>query len=144
CSTASAAPSHRWRDGRSCPASPARRDGPSRTSPGSSRRSSDRTRLMAPRVSLATIAREWGRIGCIGFRGPPTHISLLRRLEVERRAWMSPDEIEDGVAAVNLLPGPASTQLTVYAAWLLRGVPGALLGGACFIVPGLVVILGLS
>src|SRR5262249_29964636 len=41
-------------------------------------------------------------------------------------------------------PGPASTQLTIYAAWRLRGTLGALVGGVCFIVPGLIVILGLS
>ncbi len=34
--------------------------------------------------SLATIAREWGRIGCIGFGGPPAHIALLRKLCVDR------------------------------------------------------------
>jgi chromate transporter len=95
-------------------------------------------------VSLATIAREWGRIGCIGFGGPPAHIRLLRQLVVERRRWMTPVEFEDGVAVVNLLPGPASTQLTIYAAWRLRGVIGALVGGVFFIVPGLIVILGLS
>jgi chromate transporter len=95
-------------------------------------------------VSLAIIAREWGRIGCIGFGGPPAHIRLLRQLVVERRHWMSATEFEDGVAAVNLLPGPASTQLTIYAAWRLRGVLGALVGGVCFIVPGLIVILALS
>jgi chromate transporter len=96
------------------------------------------------RVSLATIAREWGRIGCIGFGGPPTHIALLRRLCVENRGWLTATEFEDGVAAVNLLPGPASTQLCIYAAWRLRGIPGAMIGGFCFIVPGLVVILGLA
>jgi chromate transport protein ChrA len=35
-------------------------------------------RAAAPRVSLATILREWGRIGCVGFGGPPSHIRLLR------------------------------------------------------------------
>ena len=95
-------------------------------------------------VSLATLAREWGRIGCVGFGGPPTHIALLRRLCVEDRGWLTATEFEDGVAAVNLLPGPASTQLCIYAAWRLRGIPGALVGGLCFIVPGLVVILGLA
>ena len=37
---------------------------------------------------LATVAREWGRIGCIGFGGPPAHIALLRGLCVERRGWL--------------------------------------------------------
>jgi chromate transporter len=100
--------------------------------------------FIEPRVSLATIAREWGRIGCTGFGGPPTHILLLRRLCVEDRGWISATEFEDGIAATNLLPGPASTQLAIYAAWRLRGVSGAVIGGACFIVPGLILILFLS
>jgi chromate transporter len=96
------------------------------------------------RVGLGTIAREWGRIGCIGFGGPPTHIALLRQLCVERRGWIAAEEFEDGIAATNLLPGPASTQLAIHAAWRLRGLAGALVGGISFIVPGLVLILALA
>ena len=95
-------------------------------------------------VRLTTIAREWGRIGCIGFGGPPTHIALLRKLCVVDREWITPSEFEDGIAACNLLPGPASTQLAIFCAWRLRGWRGALVGGFCFIVPGLIVILALS
>ncbi|MFE5284171.1 chromate efflux transporter [Nocardia sp. NPDC056611] len=98
----------------------------------------------AAEVRLSTIAREWGRIGCIGFGGPPTHIALLRRLCVEERKWIAPSEFEDAIAATNLLPGPASTQLAIFSAWRLRGTAGALVGGVCFIVPGLVVILALA
>lgn len=93
---------------------------------------------------LLTIAREWGRIGCIGFGGPPAHIALLRRLCVERRNWLDAREFEDAIAACNLLPGPASTQLAIFCAWRLRGRAGALVGGACFIVPGLILILALA
>jgi chromate transporter len=95
-------------------------------------------------VALRTIAREWGRIGCVGFGGPPAHIALLRQLCVERRGWIAAEEFEDGIAATNLLPGPASTQLAIYTAWRLRGVAGALVGGFCFIVPGLMLILVLA
>ncbi|HEY1832227.1 MAG TPA: chromate efflux transporter [Acidimicrobiales bacterium] len=95
-------------------------------------------------VSLRTIAREWTRLGCIGFGGPPTHIALLRRLCVEQRGWIEAKEFEDGVAAANLLPGPASTQLAIFCAWRLRGRVGAVLGGVCFIIPGLILILALS
>jgi chromate transporter len=69
---------------------------------------------------------------------------MLRQLCVERRHWISAAEFEDGIAAVNLLPGPASTQLAIFCAWRLRGTIGAVLGGVCFIVPGLIIILGLS
>ena len=95
-------------------------------------------------VPLRTIVREWGRLGIIGFGGPPAHTALLRRLCVEERQWIAEDEFEHAVATTNLLPGPASTQLAIYCAWRLRGPRGALVGGLCFIVPGLVVILGLS
>ena len=97
-----------------------------------------------PRVALGTVLREWGRIGCIGFGGPPTHIALLRRRCVEDRKWLDATEFEDAVAACNLLPGPASTQLAIFCAWRVRGRLGALVGGAAFIVPGLVLILGLA
>ncbi|HEX6933502.1 MAG TPA: chromate efflux transporter [Streptosporangiaceae bacterium] len=98
----------------------------------------------SPAPSLGTVLREWGRIGCIGFGGPPTHIKLLRELCVERRGWLDSQEFEDAIAACNLLPGPASTQLAIFCAWRVRGRPGALVGGPAFIVPGLIVILGLA
>src|SRR5438477_171647 len=94
--------------------------------------------------SLAEIAREWGRIGCVGFGGPPVHVALLRELCVERRGWLDDAAFERAIAATNLLPGPASTQLAIYCAWRLRGGRGALAGGLAFILPGLLAILGLS
>ena len=107
---------------------------------------SDNTEVPPPRpvVPLVTIAREWTRLGCIGFGGPPAHIALLRRLCVEDRGWIAAEEFEDGIATVNLLPGPASTQLAIFCAWRLRGAAGAVVGGLCFIVPGLIMVLVLS
>jgi chromate transporter len=93
---------------------------------------------------LAEIVREWGRIGVIGFGGPPAHIALFRDLCVIRRSWLSPDQFEDAIAATNLLPGPGSTQMAIFCAWRLRGVRGALLGGGAFVVPGLAAILLLA
>jgi chromate transporter len=94
--------------------------------------------------SLLAVLRHWGRIGCIGFGGPPTHIRLLRQLCVEEQQWIDASEFEDAIATCNLLPGPASTQLAIYCAWRVRGRRGALVGGTAFIVPGLVLILGLA
>jgi chromate transporter len=94
--------------------------------------------------SLGEIARAWGRIGSIGFGGPPAHIALFRELCVTRREWITEDQFERAIAASNILPGPASTQLAIYCAWRLRGTRGALVGGLGFILPGLVLILALS
>lgn len=95
-------------------------------------------------VPLSTVARAWGRIGVLGFGGPPAHIRLLRQLTVERTDWISAEEFEDAVATCNLLPGPSSTQMAIYTAWRVRGAAGALLGGTAFILPGLVAILALA
>lgn len=72
-------------------------------------------------MPLLAILTEWGRIGSIGFGGPPTHIALLRKLCVDKRGWLQAQEFEDGIAATNLLPGPASTQLAIFCARRLRG-----------------------
>jgi chromate transporter len=96
------------------------------------------------RAGLGEVLVQWGRIGCIGFGGPPTHISLLRDLCVDRRRWLEAAQFEDAIAACNLLPGPASTQLAILCAWNVGGPVAALLGGAAFILPGLVVILALA
>jgi chromate transporter len=93
---------------------------------------------------MREVLGEWGRIGCLGFGGPPAHIALLRELCVTRKRWLAEDDFEDAIAVTNLLPGPASTQLAILCAWRVRGIPGALVGGLAFVVPGLVLILALA
>lgn len=97
-----------------------------------------------PHVPLATVLREWGRIGCLGFGGPPVHVAMLRELCVDRRRWIDDDAFEDAIAFTNLLPGPASSQLAILTAWKIRGLAGGLLGGLAFVLPGLVVMIALA
>lgn len=99
---------------------------------------------MPGRARLATVAREWTRIGVTGFGGPPAHIALLRKLAVDREGWMDHHEFEDANAACSLLPGPSSTQLAIFCAYRVAGWPGAIVGGLGFIVPAVVLILALS
>jgi chromate transporter len=98
----------------------------------------------ADRAPLATVAREWTRIGVTGFGGPPVHIALLRELVVQRMGWLDARAFEDANAACNLLPGPASTQLAIFCAYRVAGAAGAIVGGLGFIVPAVAVILPLS
>ena len=99
---------------------------------------------MTQRAPLGEIAREWLRIGVTGFGGPPAHISLLRRLVVERNGWMDAHAFEDANAACSLLPGPSSTQLAIFCAYRVGGWPGAIVGGLGFVVPAVVMVLALS
>ena len=96
---------------------------------------------MAP---LSVIAQEWLRIGLTGFGGPPAHISLLRDLVVRRKGWMDARSFEDANAACSLLPGPGSTQLAIFCAYRVGGPAGAVVGGLCFVVPAVVMVLVLS
>ena len=95
-------------------------------------------------VSSIEVLRQWGRIGCLGFGGPPAHIAMLRDLCVVRKRWLTEEYFEDAIATCNLLPGPASTQLSILCAWSVAGMRGAIVGGLAFILPGLVAIIALA
>ncbi len=99
---------------------------------------------LAPPPSLGRIAREWTRIGVIGFGGPPAHMVLLRELIVERERWIDRRQFEDAIAATGLIPGPASTQLAIYCARVLGGPRGAIIGAAGFILPGMLAVIALA
>ena len=94
-----------------------------------------------PLAPLRTVAREWGRIGVLGFGGPPAHVALLRDLTVDRREWIDAREFEDAFAACSLLPGPASTQMSIYTAQRVAGRGARSSAGSAFILPGLVAVL---
>jgi chromate transporter len=97
-----------------------------------------------PTAALGTIAREWLRIGLIGFGGPPAHITLLRELVVAKNGWMDARAFEDANAACSLLPGPSSTQLSIFCAYRVGGPMGAVIGGLGFVVPAVVMVIALS
>ena len=99
----------------------------------------------AERVSLLTIAREWGRIGCIGFGGPPAHIALLRELCVARRRLdVGVGRFEDGSPLPTCCPVPPrrSSRSSAPGACAAGRAPWSAAAG--FILPGLVVILALA
>ena len=132
--------------GRRCPHRRARRDGAGAAAPlmPCTRRATMRHAGRAGRAHSWTPAptsrsvRSPGEraVSATGFGGPPTHIAMLRRLAVEREAWIDEAEFEDATAATNLLPGPASTQLAVFCAWRLRGLPGRRWVAPASSVPG--------
>jgi chromate transporter len=100
--------------------------------------------MTRPTAPLGTIAREWLRIGLIGFGGPPAHITLLRELVVRKNGWMDARAFEDANAACSLLPGPSSTQLSIFCAYRVGGPRGAVVGGLGFVVPAVVMVIALS
>ncbi len=90
------------------------------------------------------LLHSFARIGLLSFGGPAAQISLMHDELVTRRGWLSEQQFLGALSFCMLLPGPEAMQLATYAGWRLRGVPGGLLAGLLFVLPGAVVILALG
>jgi chromate transporter len=93
---------------------------------------------------LGEIARAFLRLGFVAFGGAAAHIGLMEEEFVRRRKWLSREEFLDRLGAVNLLPGPTSTEMAIYLGELRGGFAGLLVAGACFILPAAFMTLGLA
>ncbi|HKH91177.1 MAG TPA: chromate efflux transporter [Gemmatimonadaceae bacterium] len=97
-----------------------------------------------PRASLGEIARLFLRLGAVSFGGPAAHIALMEEEIVRRRRWLTHDEFLDLLGAVNVMPGPNSTELAIHIGLVRGGWAGLLVAGACFIVPAAVMVAALA
>ncbi len=84
------------------------------------------------------------KLGVIGFGGPAAHIAMMEDEVVRRRQWLSRERFLDLLGATNLIPGPNSTEMAIHLGYVRAGWPGLLLGGACFIVPAVAIVLTLA
>jgi len=97
-----------------------------------------------PRPSFTDAARFWLRLGFVSFGGPAGQIAILHREVVERRRWLDEREFAGALNFCMLLPGPEALQLAIYLGWKLHGIRGGLVAGLGFIVPAILLLLGLS
>ena len=88
--------------------------------------------------------RFWWRIGCISFGGPAGQIALMHEELVVRRRWMSEGRFLHALNYCMLLPGPEAQQLATYIGWLMHRTWGGLVAGGLFVLPSLVLLVGLS
>ena len=93
--------------------------------------------------SWPDMLRVFARIGFLSFGGPAAQIALMHKELVEDRPWLDEDTYLRALSLCMLLPGPEAMQLATYAGWRLRGVPGGLLAGGLFVLPGAAIIAGL-
>src|SRR5882757_8646020 len=93
---------------------------------------------------LGEIAVAFLRLGFIAFGGAVAHIALMEEEFVRRRGWLTRQEFVDRVGAVNLLPGPSSTEMAIYLGHLRGGIPGLLIAGAAFILPAAFMTLAMA
>jgi chromate transporter len=98
----------------------------------------------APASRLGEVAGLFLKLGVIGFGGPAAHIALMEDEVVRRRRWLSRDAFLDLLGATYLIPGPNSTEMAIHVGFVRAGWPGLVAGGACFILPAMVVTLALA
>jgi chromate transporter len=98
----------------------------------------------APRLPLRQVAAFFLRLGTIAFGGPAAHIAMMEDELVRRRRWVGAGDFLDMLAVANLLPGPNSTELAIFIGYLLRGLPGLLLAGVCFILPAFLMVAAIA
>jgi len=99
---------------------------------------------MTDTPDLRELSRIFGRIGVLSFGGPAGQIALMHRELVDARSWLTEKEFLSALSFCMLLPGPEAMQLATYAGWKLRGVPGGLVAGGLFVLPGALVVLVLA
>jgi chromate transporter len=86
----------------------------------------------------------WFKLGCISFGGPAGQIAIMHSELVERRRWISEKRFLHALNYCMLLPGPEAQQLATYIGWLLHGTRGGIVAGGLFVLPSLVILIGLS
>ena len=83
-------------------------------------------------------------MGFTAFGGPAAHIAMFHDEVVVRRKWLDDQGFLDLVGATNLIPGPNSTEMAIHISFLRAGWAGLVLGGACFILPAMLMVMALA
>jgi chromate transporter len=93
---------------------------------------------------LTEVARLFLKLGMTAFGGPAAHIAMMHDEIVKRRRWLSDQQFLDLVGATNLIPGPNSTEMAIHIGFSRAGWSGLIMGGICFIVPAMLIVLFLA
>ena len=97
-----------------------------------------------PNVSFWEAFRFWLKLGFISFGGPAGQIAIMHQELVEERRWISEKRFLHALNFCMVLPGPEAQQLATYIGWLMHRTWGGIVAGTLFVLPSLLVLIGLS
>lgn len=100
--------------------------------------------MSAERISLWTLFTLFLRIGSTAFGGFMALIAVVENNVVERRKWLTHEEMLDGVSLATVLPGPVAVNTIAYVGHRLRGIPGALVCAIGVVTPAFLLMLALT
>jgi chromate transporter len=86
----------------------------------------------------------WIKVGLFSFGGAAGQIAMLHTIVVDEKKWLDEKRFLHALSYCTLLPGPEAQQLATYIGWLMHGLRGGLAAGLLFVLPGALVVLGLS
>lgn len=90
---------------------------------------------------LREVALLFLKLGFTAFGGPAAHLGMMHDEVVKRRRWLTDQEFLDLMGATNLIPGPNSTEMAIHIGYLQAGWRGLIAGGACFVLPAMLIVL---
>src|SRR5215469_7345876 len=83
-------------------------------------------------------------LGSLGFGGPIATVGYMQRDLVEERGWLERQDLLDGIALGQTMPGPLAAQVAMWVGYLRRGAVGALGTAGAFILPSFVLVLAVA
>ena len=84
------------------------------------------------------------KFGALAWGGPASQIAMVKRECVDQEGWVDEETFTKTLAVYQVLPGPEAHELCVYFGRIRGGKLGAVAAGLGFMLPGLVLMLGLS
>ncbi len=83
------------------------------------------------------------KLGAMSYGGPAI-MGIMQHEIQEKRSWLSKENFVEGLALVNMLPGPGATQLGIFLGYVRGGWWGGFAAGISFILPALIIMLALT
>jgi chromate transporter len=99
---------------------------------------------MEGRDPLGAIFWRFLKFGLLAWGGPAAQIAMIKHECVDEEHWISEESFKKLLAVYQVLPGPEAHELCVYFGRLRGGKLGGFLAGLGFMLPGFILMLGLS
>ena len=84
------------------------------------------------------------KFGALAWGGPAAQIAMVKHECVDEEGWVSEETFKKTLAVYQVLPGPEAHELCVYFGRIRGGRLGGFLAGLGFMLPGFLLMLGLS
>jgi chromate transporter len=84
------------------------------------------------------------KFGALAWGGPAAQIAMIKQECVDQEGWVDEETFKKTLAVYQVLPGPEAHELCVYFGRIRGGKLGGFLAGLGFMLPGFLLMLGLS